>query len=207
MLGCRRNDPIIFFMRFQLRHSALLLVAIAVSYSASPQRSTSQAEIPHVVLTKLFPPVYPPLAQEALIQGDVKVDVTVHPDGTVEDVIVISGHPMLIEAAIDSSKQSQFECRGCGASNARLHLTFSFQPSPKMDPNPCCCSRGPANPGYHDPPQSKASQMGDHITVTGRPPCMCPDACEIAWAESHSRFRSAKCLYLWKCGRRFIGLQ
>jgi hypothetical protein len=194
-------------MSFQARLSALLIVTIAFSYSASTQDSAPQAEQPRAVLTKLFPPVYSHLAQQAMIAGDVKLEVAIHPDGTIESVTSISGPPMLTQAAVDSARQSQFECRSCGASNARLYLTFSFQPSPEMNPDPCCCSRDPASPGYHAPPLSKVSQTADRITVTGQPPCLCPDACTAAWAETHSRFRSAKCLYLWKCGRRFIGIQ
>jgi TonB family protein len=205
MFRRRSYALIILFMRFQMRLSTLLLATVVLSYSASPQYSASQTELPHVVLTKLFPPVYSHVAQEALIAGDVKLEVTVHPDGSIESVSSISGHPMLAQAALDSAKQSRFECRACGATNASLYLTFSFRPSQEMDPDPCCCSRDPANPHYHASPISTASQTTeDHITVIGQPGCMCPDACTQKWADEQSRFRSGKCLYLWKCGHRII---
>lgn len=188
-------------MWFQMKLLALLLATVGL---ASPQYSASQTEPPHVVLTKLFPPVYSRVAQQAMIAGDVKLEVTVHPDGTIDSVTSISGHPMLAQAALDSAKQSRFECRGCGESNASLYLTFSFQPSQEMDRDPCCCSRDPANPQYHAPPLSTFSQTEDHITVTGKPGCICPDACTQKVADEHSSFRSPKCLYLWKCGHRTI---
>lgn len=214
MLSRRWRDSIIFFMRFASKRSALLLATIALWYSASPRCSWAQAEpedasrAPHAVLTKLFPPVYSPLALQAMIAGDVKLRVTVHPDGSIESVTSISGHPMLAQAALDSAKQSQFECRGC-ASNGSLSLTFSFQPSQEMNPDPCCCSHDSAEPRNDTAPRSTVSQTEDRITITTTGPlsCMCPDACTAAWAEAHSRFRSAKCIYLWKCGKRFIGIQ
>jgi outer membrane biosynthesis protein TonB len=82
-------------MWFQRKLSTLLLATIALWYSASSQYSVSQAEPPHAILTKLFPPVYSHVVQEATIAGDVKLAVTVHPDGTIESVTSISGNPML----------------------------------------------------------------------------------------------------------------
>jgi hypothetical protein len=66
-------------MRFAPKSPALLLATIALWYSASPQFLVAQTDDPHlapqVVLSKLFSPVYPPLARQALIGGDVKVMV------------------------------------------------------------------------------------------------------------------------------------
>jgi TonB family protein len=47
-------------------------------------------------------PVYPPLAKQARISGVVKFSVIIAKDGTVADIKVISGHPLLIPAALDS---------------------------------------------------------------------------------------------------------
>jgi TonB family protein len=51
------------------------------------------------------PPIYPPLAQQAQIQGEVRLDVEIDKQGRVSEVKVISGHPLLIQAAIESVKQ------------------------------------------------------------------------------------------------------
>jgi TonB family protein len=198
-------------MGFALKSPALLLATIALWHSASPQFSVAQADDPHlapqVVLSKLFPPVYPPLARQALIGGDVKVMVSVRPDGSIESVTSISGHPMLVQAALDSAKQSQFECRGCTASNGSVSLTFSFQVSQKTNPNPdaCCCTYDPSKP--YAALTSTVSRTEDHITITAPPAHMWPDACDMKWAEEHSKFRSAKCLFLWKCGRRLVAIE
>jgi TonB family protein len=44
-------------------------------------------------------PVYPPLALSARIQGTVEFTVTVGPDGTVECLELVRGHPLLVQAA------------------------------------------------------------------------------------------------------------
>jgi protein TonB len=50
-------------------------------------------------------PVYPPLAKASRVQGTVQLSVQIGPDGTVQDVQLISGHPLLAQAAIDAVKQ------------------------------------------------------------------------------------------------------
>src|SRR5207244_5145542 len=50
-------------------------------------------------------PVYPPLAKQARIQGAVRLNVIIGKDGTVQDVAVESGHPLLVPAAIDAVRQ------------------------------------------------------------------------------------------------------
>jgi TonB family protein len=49
-------------------------------------------------------PVYPPAAKEQRIQGAVKLEATIGPDGKVEDLRVVSGHPLLVQAALDAVK-------------------------------------------------------------------------------------------------------
>jgi len=51
------------------------------------------------------PPVYPPNARTARVQGTVQVSVTVGPDGRVQDVQPLSGPAMLTQAAIQAVAQ------------------------------------------------------------------------------------------------------
>ncbi len=53
-------------------------------------------------------PVYPPIAKAARIQGSVVLEVYVSKLGSVENVSVVSGHPLLIQAAIDAVRQWQY---------------------------------------------------------------------------------------------------
>ena len=49
-------------------------------------------------------PVYPPLA-EARIRGVVRLSVVIGADGRVENVGVVSGHPLLVPAAVEAVRQ------------------------------------------------------------------------------------------------------
>jgi protein TonB len=49
-------------------------------------------------------PIYPPLAKAAGVTGTVKLQVRVGADGHVKDATVISGHPLLLTAALDAAK-------------------------------------------------------------------------------------------------------
>jgi TonB family protein len=54
-------------------------------------------------------PVYPPLAKQVRIQGKVKLQVVTSKTGRVDSVNVVSGHPLLVQAAINAVKQWQYK--------------------------------------------------------------------------------------------------
>jgi periplasmic protein TonB len=54
------------------------------------------------------PPVYPALARQARIQGVVILEAMIAKDGSVNNLRVVSGHPLLIRAAIDAVSQWQY---------------------------------------------------------------------------------------------------
>jgi protein TonB len=51
------------------------------------------------------PPVYPEIAKQARVGGTVVLDCTIDRDGRVVDVSVISGHPLLDEAALSAVRR------------------------------------------------------------------------------------------------------
>ena len=53
-------------------------------------------------------PVYPHVAREARIQGEVIVRAVISKDGDVESLRAISGHPLLAQAALDAVAQWHF---------------------------------------------------------------------------------------------------
>ncbi len=53
-------------------------------------------------------PQYPQLALQARIQGTVILQATIGKDGTVQELRVVSGHPLLTAAAIDAVKQWRY---------------------------------------------------------------------------------------------------
>lgn len=109
---------------------ALTLGSFSIAYAshlAVAQATDAETTQPEVVLVKLVGPAFPPLARQARIQGDVKVAVHVHADGSVASVELLSGHPLLSPAAVESAKNSEFECRGCaGEMSYQLTYTFGF---------------------------------------------------------------------------------
>jgi protein TonB len=58
---------------------------------------------------KMVPPVYPPLASKARVSGTVILEATLTAEGRVEEIKVVSGHPLLVDAAINCVKQWIYE--------------------------------------------------------------------------------------------------
>ena len=58
---------------------------------------------------KVVPPVYPPLASKARVSGTVVLEATLTAEGRVEQIKVLSGHPLLVDAAIQCLKQWEYE--------------------------------------------------------------------------------------------------
>jgi periplasmic protein TonB len=54
-------------------------------------------------------PEYPPLAKMARIQGVVRLDAVISKDGTIQDLKVISGHPLLVKAAMDAVSRWRYQ--------------------------------------------------------------------------------------------------
>lgn len=53
-------------------------------------------------------PVYPPLARQARVQGSVELRAIISRTGTIENLIVVRGHPMLSVAAIDAVRRWRY---------------------------------------------------------------------------------------------------
>ena len=58
---------------------------------------------------KMVPPLYPQVASRAHVHGIVVLEATLTTDGSVSDIRVISGHPLLTDAAIQCVKQWRYE--------------------------------------------------------------------------------------------------
>lgn len=53
-------------------------------------------------------PVYPPLARQTRVFGTVKLHAIIGKDGTVQQLEVLSGHPLLVQAALDAVRQWRY---------------------------------------------------------------------------------------------------
>jgi periplasmic protein TonB len=60
------------------------------------------------LLIRRVDPVYPLIAKQARIQGEVVLKAIISKDGTIENLQVESGHPLLTGAAVDAVKQWRF---------------------------------------------------------------------------------------------------
>lgn len=53
-------------------------------------------------------PQYPPLARQARIQGSVVLQAVISREGAIEKLQVLSGHPMLVQAAVEAVRHWRY---------------------------------------------------------------------------------------------------
>jgi protein TonB len=82
---------------------------VAVPKVATPQRVRVSQGVSSGLLIKKVQPAYPPLARQARIQGQVLLQAQISKDGSIENLSLISGHPMLAPAAIEAVKQWRYK--------------------------------------------------------------------------------------------------
>lgn len=76
---------------------------------AQPTRIRIGGNVRPPRLVREVRPIYPPLARQARIQGVVKINAIVSRDGTVQSLETVSGHPLLVNAALDAVRQWHYE--------------------------------------------------------------------------------------------------
>ena len=69
--------------------------------------SVTSKDISGHIIRKV-PPIYPPLARQARIQGAVILRVIIEKEGNVTNLQLVSGHPMLAPAAIEAVRQWKY---------------------------------------------------------------------------------------------------
>lgn len=83
--------------------------AAIVPKVATPQRVRVSQGVSTGLLVRRVNPVYPPLARQARIQGQVLLRAVISKDGSIEGLTLVSGHPMLAPAAIEAVKQWKYK--------------------------------------------------------------------------------------------------
>jgi periplasmic protein TonB len=82
--------------------------------------------------TKVLP-VYPPEAASKHVHGELAMDVTLNDDGTVQEVKVIEGDPLLADAAIAAVKQWKYHPRKVhGKLVNRIVVVLTFEKNGKV---------------------------------------------------------------------------
>ena len=82
---------------------------VAVPKVAAPQRVRVSAGVTSGLLIRKVNPNYPPLARQARISGTVVLRAVISKEGSIENLSLVSGHPMLAPAAIDAVKQWKYK--------------------------------------------------------------------------------------------------
>ena len=88
----------------------LLFFAIALGFpkSSTAQEQSATSEGKRKVTTRVMPD-YPDMARRMSLKGTVKVDVVVSSNGTVKNVELKGGHPVLAQAALTAVKKWKWE--------------------------------------------------------------------------------------------------
>src|SRR5438270_3324121 len=81
---------------------------VAVPKVATPQRVRVSMGVTQGMVLHKVQPSYPPLARTARVQGTVLLAAVIGKDGTIQNLHVISGHPLLTQAALDAVKQWRY---------------------------------------------------------------------------------------------------
>ena len=137
-----------------------------------------------LAVVKLGAAVYPPMAVAARVYGEVILNVTLTSDGSANVVTAESGPPMLRQAAINSATRSQFEANLENRTGGfRLVYRFALDQTTKCE---------------HDDSYPRVKHEANVVTITEQNVPICDPGAVI----ERVRFRSAKCLYLWKCGSK-----
>ncbi len=76
-----------------------------VAKVVTPQRIRVGGNVQAANLIRKVTPQYPPLAKQARVQGTVKFQAIIGKDGTIQNLQLLSGHPLLVPAATDAVKQ------------------------------------------------------------------------------------------------------
>jgi protein TonB len=81
----------------------------AVPKAATPTRVKVSQGVTQGLRIRMVQPVYPPLAKQARISGSVVLQAVIGKDGSIENLRAVSGHPMLIQSAIDAVRQWKYK--------------------------------------------------------------------------------------------------
>jgi TonB family protein len=109
-------------------HFSSKILALAKSGSGPPPLSpTNAASTPEGTrrLERNAPPEYPEIAQRMKLTGAAQVQALVRPDGTVREVKVLGGHPLLADALAHAVMQWKYQA---GPKESVEVIKFSFGP-------------------------------------------------------------------------------
>jgi len=76
---------------------------------AAPSRIKQGGNVTAASIINQTRPVYPALARQARIQGNVVLHAIIDKEGKVAELQVVSGHPLLVQSALDAVRQWRYK--------------------------------------------------------------------------------------------------
>jgi protein TonB len=76
---------------------------------AAPKRIRVGGQVESAKLIFQPKPEYPPLAKMARIQGTVRLEAIISKDGTIQDLKVLNGHPLLVKSALEAVQRWRYQ--------------------------------------------------------------------------------------------------
>jgi protein TonB len=99
---------------------------VAVPKAVNPQRIRASQGVTQGMIIRKIQPAYPPLARQARIQGPVVLQAEIGKDGSIQNLRLISGHPMLAPAAIEAIKQWKYKPYILNGEPVEVETTITF---------------------------------------------------------------------------------
>lgn len=100
--------------------------AIAAAKAPVAGRITVGGNVQAAMIVTKVPPIYPDLAKRARVSGVVQLSAVIAKDGTVQQLNVVSGPPLLIQAALDAVKQWVYQPTMVGGSPVEVETTIDI---------------------------------------------------------------------------------
>ncbi|MCC7156052.1 MAG: energy transducer TonB [Bryobacterales bacterium] len=75
----------------------------------TPKRIVVGGNVQQAMLLSQPKPIYPPLAKQARISGTVRFTAIIGKDGSIQNLTLVSGHPLLVQSAQDAVRQWRYK--------------------------------------------------------------------------------------------------
>jgi TonB family protein len=112
------------------QNETTVFIRPSLAEATAPGRVRMNGAVQAVNLIYKPEPVYPPLARQARIQGSVRFHVVIDKSGGISSIEVVSGHPLLIPAALEAVKQYRYQVTSVNGQPAevsrQVDVTFSL---------------------------------------------------------------------------------
>lgn len=144
--------------------------------SSSPvpaQQSVGQLP-PAPPVVERIEPTYPPLAKQARVSGVVTMKATIAADGSIQHIEVVSGHPLLVPAALEALKSWKFQSNAAGTYRVDIPFVLGNDVAAEQsDGKPLTIQVGPVVQASHlvhhvdpvYPPEARASGIEGSVTL------------------------------------------